>query len=294
MKSNLVVANPASGRGKGARVLAETLEYLEKNHFRYQVIAASSLEASLSELSKVSITEFERVLVVGGDGMVHHVVNELAKSADTTIALGIIPAGTGNDFARALGLNIKSPHKNLDLFFTMEAISIDLGEVNGVRFGAICSTGFDSVVNERANQMRWPTGRRKYDLAMIQELSRFKPRRYQITIDDHRRDVQAMLIAIGNGSSYGGGMKVCPGADFQDGLLDVMILNPVPILEFLRIFPKVYSGRHVSHPQVEVLRGKSIYIDGEAITYADGERIAPTPVHVKVLPKALRTWTANA
>lgn len=294
MKSNLILANPTSGRGRGARVLAETMEYLERNRLRYQVIASSSLAQSLSELSQISLSEYERVLVVGGDGMIHHVINTLAKNTESAVPVGIVPAGTGNDFARALGLDVKRPSKNLDLFLSSESKAVDLGEVNGTRFGAICSTGFDSIVNERANGMRWPQGRRKYDLAMIQELPRFKPRRYRITIDDHIRDVQAMLIAVGNGSSYGGGMKVCPEANLNDGLLDVMILNPVPKFEFLRIFPKVYSGSHTSHPQVEVIRGREIHIEGEAITYADGERIAPTPVHIKVLPGALRTWSANA
>ena len=140
--------------------------------------------------------------------------------------------------------------------------------------------------------MRWPQGRRKYDLAMIQELPRFKPRRYRITIDDHVRDVQAMLIAVGNGSSYGGGMKVCPEANLNDGLLDVMILNPVPKFEFLRIFPKVYSGSHTSHPQVEVIRGREIHIEGEAITYADGERIGQLPISAECIHDVAQTWVA--
>lgn len=288
--SSLILANPAAGRGKGARILAETLEYLENQRLRYRLIAASSLKLSLDELrrqdSAQELNEHERVFVIGGDGMVHHAINLLHNK----IPIGVIPAGTGNDFARALGLNVRNPVRNIEKFLTTEPATIDLGEVNGVKFGAICSTGFDSMVNERANAMSWPKGKRKYDIAMVQELPRFKPRRYSISIDGQTIEAQAMLIAVGNGSSYGGGMKVCPNASLFDGQLDVMILHPVPKVEFLRIFPKVYSGTHIQHPQVQMLRGREIKITGEAITYADGERISPTPVTIRSLSRSLNTW----
>lgn len=291
MKPNLIFANPTSGRGRGARILAEVLRYLDEERIRYNVIAASSLEGSLRELRSKNFDEYDRLLVIGGDGMMHHAINEMTTFVtDNQVPIALIPSGTGNDFARALGLDIKFPLRNIDTFLTTPPVRVDLGEVNGRRFGAICSTGFDSLVNERANAMSWPKGKRKYDIAMLQELPRFKARNYQINIDGKNLDVNAMLIAVGNGSSYGGGMKVCPDAQLDDGLLDVMILHPVPKIEFLKIFPKVYSGAHVEHPKVEILRGQSITITGDAITYADGERISPTPVRINALPGALKTW----
>ena len=294
MKANLVWANPTSGRGRGSKILAETLDYLDKQRVRYHVIATSSLELALQEFREKSLSDFERLFIIGGDGLVHHALNELAPSATADIPLGIVPAGTGNDFARALGLDVKNPIRNIDLFLSSEPELIDLGQVNGRRFGAICSTGFDSLVNERANAMSWPRGKRKYDIAMLQELPRFKARNYQITVDGKVLKVQAMLIAVGNGSSYGGGMQVCPDADLRDGLLDIMVLHPVSKFEFIRIFPKVYSGMHVTHPEVEILRGKSVTIEGDAVTYADGERISPTPALISALPGALRTWMRAA
>lgn len=291
MKHNLIFANPTSGKGRGARILAQVLRYLDEQRIRYNVIAASSLEGSLKELRSKNFDEYERILVVGGDGMMHHAINEVTDIAGGhQPPIGLIPSGTGNDFARALGLDIKNPIRNIDSYLATPPVQVDLGEVNGRRFGAICSTGFDSLVNERANAMSWPKGKRKYDIAMLQELPRFKARNYQIDIDGKSMDVKAMLIAVGNGSSYGGGMKVCPDAQLDDGLLDVMILHPVPKVEFLKIFPKVYSGSHVTHPKVELLRGKSITITGDAITYADGERISPTPVTINALSGALKTW----
>lgn len=293
-RPNLIFANPTSGRGRGARVLAQVLQYLDDQRIRYNVIAASSLEGSLNELRRKNFSDYERLFVVGGDGMMHHAINEMAHcKSEEQLPIGLIPSGTGNDFSRALGLDIKNPIRNIDAFLASAPISVDLGEVNGRRFGAICSTGFDSLVNERANSLNWPKGKRKYDIAMLQELPRFKPRSYQITIDGESYDIKAMLIAVGNGSSYGGGMKVCPDAQLDDGLLDVMILHPVPKVEFLKIFPKVYSGDHAKHPKVEIIRGRSITIEGEAITYADGERISPTPVKIKSLSAALKTWAVN-
>jgi len=291
MKHNLIFANPTSGQGRGARILAEALRYLDEQRIRYNVIAASSLEGSLKELRSKNFDDYERILVIGGDGMMHHAINEVTdKAGGHHPPIGLIPSGTGNDFARALGLDIKNPIRNIDSYLATPPVQVDLGEVNGRRFGAICSTGFDSLVNERANAISWPKGKRKYDIAMLQELPRFKARNYQIDIDGKSINVQAMLIAVGNGSSYGGGMKVCPDAQLDDGLLDVMVLHPVPKVEFLKIFPKVYSGSHVTHPKVELLRGKTITITGEAITYADGERISPTPVMINALSGALKTW----
>ena len=295
MKPNLILANPSAGRGRGARALAQTIEYLDSQRIRYVVIASSSLGSSLDEFRQKNHDEFERLLVVGGDGMMHHAINALHEiSTVSRLPMGLVPAGTGNDFARALRLDLRNPIRNIDLYIEREPIAIDLGSVNGRRFGAICSTGFDSIVNERANAMRWPKGKRKYDLAMIQELPRFKARNYRITVDGKRHDVRAMLIAAANGSSYGGGMRVCPDANLRDGLLDVMILHPVPKLEFLRIFPKVYSGTHVTHPQVEIIRGANITIEGDAVTYADGERISPAPVTISAQPEALLTWMRDA
>ncbi|MFM7499168.1 MAG: diacylglycerol/lipid kinase family protein [Actinomycetota bacterium] len=291
MRANLIIANPTSGQGRGAKALLETLEFLEFLGAKYKVIATDSLTESLTELKRMNLVDFQRLLVIGGDGMMHHVLNAVADiNGLSEIPLGLIPAGTGNDFARALGLELKRPIKNIDRFFSQNPSSVDIGVVNGRRFGAICSTGFDSLVNERANRMSWPKGKRKYDLAMVQELPRFKPRTYLVDVDGESFETQAMLIAVGNGSSYGGGMKVCPDASIYDGLLDVMILHPVPKGEFLRIFPKVYSGTHISHPQVEIIRGKMIRVVGDAITYADGERISPTPVEITVEHGALKTW----
>ena len=127
-------------------------------------------------------------------------------------------------------------------------------------------------------------------MAIALELPRFAPIEYEITTDNRTFTTKAMLIAIGNGRSYGGGMLVCPQARLDDGLFDVMILKPVSKLEFLKVFPKVFSGSHITHPAVEIFRTQKIELNADAIAYADGERIGPAPVSAQCIADAGLTW----
>lgn len=280
----ILFANPSSGRGKGAKVLSIVETYLNRNHVEYLSISTNTLKQSLISLTQTLIENPEaKIIIIGGDGMVHAAINNIKDNA-----IGLIPAGTGNDFARALGLPLDDPIRNIKNINAASAEYIDLGKVGQEYFAAICSTGFDSIVNERANKLKWPRGKMKYNIAMLLELPRFKPRSYEIVIDGKRLQTQAMLIAIANGLSYGGGMKVCPAADLQDGLLDVMILAPVPKLEFIQIFPSVFKGLHITHPAVSILQGRSIQINANAVAYADGERIGELPLDVSISHNRLK------
>jgi diacylglycerol kinase (ATP) len=132
----------------------------------------------------------------------------------------------------------------------------------------------------------------KYNAAIAIELPRFKPRHYEITLDDRTIATEAMLIAVSNGRSYGGGMLVSPNASIVDGLFDVMILHPVSKIEFIKVFPTVFAGTHVSHPAVEIIRSKSVTIESKAVAYADGERIGQLPVSAECIQGAARSWVA--
>lgn len=283
----LLLANPTSGGGRGKQVQELVISALRSRNATFQDISGSSYESAAANLRSALVgAEPTAVIVVGGDGMVHLAIQELATRG---IPLLLVPAGTGNDFARTLGLNLESPVESLESAFRNQPISIDLGLVKGRYFAEILSTGFDSRVNERANRMRM-RGKVKYDLAMLAELPIFKPLEYEIVIDGNRFRTKAMLIAVANGISYGGGMKICPDADLRDGLFDLMILEPVSKFEFLRVFPKVFKGTHISHPKVKILKGRNIEIRADAVAYADGERIGELPVSAEIVPGALRTW----
>jgi diacylglycerol kinase (ATP) len=190
-----------------------------------------------------------------------------------------------------MGWDLGSISKQLDFVTTTDATPIDLGMVDSEWFGAILSTGFDSVVNERANTMSWPKGPMKYNLAIAMELPRFKPLSYTIELDTQLLQVEAILIAVANGKSYGGGMLVCPDASMSDGLFDVMILHPVRKVEFIIVFPKVFKGSHKGHPQVRFYRSARVSISSAAVAYADGERIGGLPVRAECMAGAGLSWT---
>ena len=283
----LVLSNPTSGGGAGQRYRELTLELLKERSIPFRDITSSSYTAAQEELRRSLNDQIKGVIVVGGDGMVHLAVQELASSK---IPLALVPAGTGNDFARTLGHNLEMPLENLKVALLRSPEAVDLGVVNDRFFAEILSTGFDSIVNERANSFKRIKGRMKYNIAILLVLSTFKPKTYRFRIDGITFESKAMLIAVSNGQSYGGGMRITPDASIDDAQFDVMILGPVSRFEFLRVFPKVFTGKHVSHPAVKILKGKEVDIDSDAVAYADGERIGDLPIRARVAPQSLLTW----
>ena len=196
----------------------------------------------------------DAVVALGGDGLVNIALQVVAGTA---VPLGVVPAGTGNDIARSLGLSLTDPLAAVDHLANGEARQVDLGRVAGRWFGGVLGAGFDSMVNERANRMSWPRGRARYNIAMLAELRTFRPVPFELILDDEAWVTEAMLVAVGNGASYGGGMRVCPDASLEDGLLDITVLGPISKLEFIRVFPSVYKGTHVRHRAVTVKRAAS-------------------------------------
>lgn len=284
-----LVINPVAGQGKGASVGTHVAGYLNSRGIKYEIIIgrngidqADSLQRFLDRNPDCS-----GVIAVGGDGLLHLV---LQKVTPAQVPLAVIPAGTGNDFVRTLGWSLEDVDAILEAVLSKKPSSVDLGLVDGEWFAAILSTGFDSIVNEKANAMSWPKGPMKYNAAIAIELPRFKPHHYEIILDDRTISTQAMLIAVSNGRSYGGGMLVCPQADVSDGYFDVMVLHPVSKLEFIKVFPRVFKGTHITHPAVEIVRSKSVKITADAVAYADGERIGQLPVSAQCIPGALMTW----
>lgn len=284
-----IVINPTSGQGKGAEVGRAVVGYFGKHDLKYQIITGISAENVSRDLRSFlhANQECEGVLCVGGDGLAHLVLQAVVP---LRIPFAVIPAGTGNDFVRALKWPLDDLENLLNIVTTQKPTPIDIGLVDGEWFGAVLSSGFDSVVNEKANSLKWPKGPSKYNLAIALELPRFKPSHFEINLDDRTLSTEAMLIAVGNGSSYGGGMRVCPNASLTDGLFDVMVLAPLSKAEFIKVFPKVYSGDHVHHPEVSIYRSKKVKINSSAIAYADGERVGALPISAECVPGAGLTW----
>ena len=284
-----LVINPVSGQGKGAVVGKYVAGFLNRKSVPYTIVTGNSSFALSSHLQFFldSSTECDGVIAVGGDGLLHIV---LQKVIPANIPIAIIPAGTGNDFVRSLGWDLDDIDVQLENVLSNAPKQFDAGLVDGEWFASVLSTGFDAVVNERANKLSWPKGPMKYNASIAIELPRFKPRNYEIELDDRTIATQAMLIAVGNGRSYGGGMLVCPDADMTDGLFDVMVLHPVSKIEFIKVFPSVFIGAHINHPAVEIVRSKKVRIQSKAVAYSDGERIGQLPVNAECIPGAMLGW----
>ena len=284
-----LVINPVSGQGKGARIGTHVAGYLNGRGVSYEIIIGRNGidQADLLQRFLDRNSDCSGVIAVGGDGLLHLV---LQKITPAQVPLALIPAGTGNDFVRTLGWSPDDLDAILEAVLSKGPSSVDLGLVDGEWFGAVLSTGFDAIVNERANAMSWPKGPNRYNVAIAIELPRFAPRHYEIVLEDRTISTQAMLIAVANGRSYGGGMLVCPQSDIADGYFDVMVLHPVSKLEFIKVFPRVFKGTHITHPAVEIVRSKSVKITADAVAYADGERIGQLPIRAQCMPGALMTW----
>ena len=286
-----LVINPVAGQGRGATVGTYVAGYLTRTNIDYTIVTGNS-SVALGDHVQIFLDknpQCQGVIAVGGDGLLHIILQKLVPRQ---IPFTVIPAGTGNDFVRTLAWSLEEIDLQLEQVTTTAPTSIDLGLVDGEWFGAILSTGFDSIVNEKANAMSWPKGPMKYNAAIAIELPRFTPRHYEITLDDHTISTEAMLIAVANSRSYGGGMLVCPNANITDGLFDVMVLHPVSKLEFIKVFPRVFAGTHISHPAVEIVRSKTVRIESKAVAYADGERIGQLPVTAECIHNAVQTWVA--
>jgi len=291
LKNVVLLANPKSGTGKAAKYLELISEELKKNHVQIVSILADSAEATSKKLQEVLSGQVDAVMAIGGDGAVHLAIQELALS---NIPLYVLPCGTGNDFARTGGPLDLDVTRAVRRMLETSPVEIDLGRTEseiGTRwFGQVLSTGFDSLVNERANRFSFIKGQIKYTIATLLELPLFRPYRYEMVTPGGTRKIPAMLIAVANGASYGGGMLICPSADRRDGLFEVMVLHPVSKVELLKVFPKVFKGKHVSHPAVEFIKVAKLTLESNAIAYADGEKIGSLPINIEIVPKALRVW----
>jgi diacylglycerol kinase (ATP) len=229
------------------------------------------------------------VVAVGGDGTAHAALQAVAG---TGVPLGLVPAGTGNDLALALGVPTALEAAVNALAEDLRAglsRTVDAGRVGERWWATVLCCGFDSAVTDRANRLRWPRGRRRYDVAVALELARLRP--YEITLrldDGEERAVPATMIAVGNTAWYGGGLRICPGADPADGLFDVTVVGPTTRRELIRTRPRLADGTHVEHPAVSVFRAARVELACHGVaTYADGEPVAPLPVAVECVPGAL-------
>ncbi|MGH3383196.1 MAG: diacylglycerol kinase [Nocardioidaceae bacterium] len=288
LRDAAVLVNPTAGRGKGARVGMRTLRLLRERGIAVHALVGRDADES-TDLARVAVEKGTDALVlVGGDGLVHQALQVVAG---TPVPVGLVPAGTGNDVARYFGVPRRDTAAAVGVIAAGGTRTVDLASANGTYFVTVLASGFDSFVNERANAMTWPRGQARYNLAVAAELRRLQSLHYTLELDGEVRTVDATLVAVGNGPSYGGGLRMCEGAVLDDGLLDVVVIRPVGRAELVRVFPRLYTGSHVTHPKYEHHRVRRVTVAAAGVVaYADGERIGPLPMTVECIPGALTVF----
>ena len=289
-----VAVNPRASFGRARHAGKEAAGHFRAAGAEVLLLSADSYAGLAQAVEDALESGVDALVVVGGDGMVHLGFNALA-GAGCRVPLGIIPTGTGNDVARALGLPLHNLPAACDRALASLADGgrmIDAGKITAGGtsrwFAGVVSAGFDAAVNERANDWRWPRGKIRYQLAMLRELASFRAINYTVTADGERWQQGAMLISVANGQSIGGGMKIVPEAVLDDGHLDLFIVSRLSRAGLLAVFPKVFSGKHVGHPAVQLRRVRTVELAAsDIVAYADGERIGALPMTIEVVPHAV-------
>lgn len=299
-----VVVNPVAGKGRGSGAGERALAALRARGHRVEDLTARDLLTATAHARRAAVAGLDALIVVGGDGLVHLGAQVVAE---TGLPLGIVSAGTGNDVARALGLPLRGLDAQvaaLEHGLTAGPRAIDAVRVGPPRHSArewylgALSCGVDAAVNARANAMTWPRGAARYVRALAAELCAFRPYGYRVTTDEGVWESAGTVVVAANGPWIGGGVKVAPDALMDDGLLDVVIAGPFSRTGVVRIFPGMYAGRHVRHPNVQVVRTTRLLVEAAPArgaappdAHADGERIGPLPLEAVVEPGAVLALT---
>jgi diacylglycerol kinase (ATP) len=288
----LVIVNPTAGGGRAARAMPWLRERLgPRPEARIEVTSRPGDAESLA--ADAAAAGHDRVIVIGGDGTVQEAVNGLLAHASPA-ELGIVPLGSGNDLARSLGLPTELG-AGWRVAVGRETRSIDVararnGDGTERWFASAGGIGFDAqVAAAMIERSGWQAGRAGYLFTTLNELRRFSNRPIRLTVDGISSEHDVLFVAIANGSYYGGGMRIAPDAQPDDGLLDVCIVGDISRLTAIRQLPNLYRGTHVRHPQVSMDRGRTIEVDGDGATrvHLDGEPFGRLPLRVSVNAGAL-------
>lgn len=288
-----VVCNEQSGGGRAGRVLPKVARRLREGITAadLHIVTSNSYEQArdLTRSFALQARPGDVVAVMGGDGMAHLGLN---ACAGTDATLAVIPAGTGNDFARGAGIP-KSVTEAVEAIVTGTTRVMDLSRLTngaGPRYvGAVVSSGYDARVNRATNDIRLRFGALSYGWIALRELAAFEPLQYRLVIDGEARELKAMMVAICNTGIFGGGMQISPDADAADGMLDITIIHEASRGKLLRLLPTVYGGGFITNPVVERIRARTVEVDGEDLfLMGDGEEMGDVPATVECVPGCLR------
>lgn len=287
-----MLTNPMSGHGNAPHAAARAIAHFQQRGVDVCEIVGTDADHARRLLDDALERGTDALVVCGGDGVISLALQSLALG---DVPLGIIPAGTGNDHAREYRIPKGHPESAADVVADGWTETVDLGRIDnhsGTQkwFGTVMAAGFDSLVSDRTNRMRWPHGRMRYNMAIVAELSQLRPLPFRLAFDDGEQIVTDLtLAAFGNTRSYGGGMLICPDANHSDGQLDITMVHATSRMRLIRLFPTVFKGTHVELDRVSTVRATSVSVDSAGINaYADGEYACPLPVEVSAVPAALQ------
>lgn len=292
------MANPVAGRGHALRLAVRAAAALRADGHTVRDLTSGTAAEATARLARAVADGVDAVVGVGGDGIVHLLAQQVAG---TTVALGLVPAGTGNDVARALGVPLTDPAAALASLLgglhraprRVDVLRVHDGTGRASWCVAAVAAGFDAAVNRRANAMARRWGRARYLAAVAAELPRLAPRRYTLTLDGAVEEIEAVLVTVANTPSYGGGLRIAPAAAVDDGRLDVVVVGAIPRAELVRMLPTLRTGTHVRHPAVSTRTGTDVRVaeagPGAPVeAFGDGEHVGPLPLRCRVVPGGLR------
>lgn len=279
-----LLVNPHSAGGKTLKLLPRVEAALDARRAEFRVQRTKGLEHGV-EQALLAIEADEVPVVMSGDGLLGAVGGAMAGSETP---LGIIPGGRGNDLARVLEIP-NDPEDAVAVLLAGQSRRIDVGEANGKRFLGIVSIGFDSECNRLANEVKFLRSNLVYAYSAVRTLISWKPARFTIRVDDERTRFTGYSVSVANNSTFGGGMRVAPQAELDDGQFDIVTIGEVGKLRYVANLPKVFKGTHVDEEQVSVFRAQHLELTASRPfpVYADGEHLTELPASLRVLPRAL-------
>lgn len=296
-----VIANPTSRHGAGRRIAAQTAHALTARGVSFELLMGETSDATADLAGKAARTDTDALAVIGGDGTLR-VVLEAAMGTGTPI--GLIPAGSGNDTARNLGIPLDDVDGAIDIILAGRCRFLDLGRAtfaDGTTavFATIAATGFDAAVAARAGEMSWPSGQSRYTVAALRQLPALNNHHYQVRVDDAELEEDVAFTAIANTTSYGGGLPIAPDARMDDGLFEITVaLRPRHFARFAfaRALARLRAGKRSDLPMVRTLRGREVelYGDPPAEVSLDGDLLGTLPAVFDVVPRATRILAPTA
>lgn len=277
----LIIANPISGKGYTRTVWPALQERLNLLGVEYAVVWTERPGHAVRIAREAAGSGFTRILSIGGDGT----LREIVEGALTTgVDIGVVPAGSGNDFSRTIGLP-SDPLMSLDIALGRHVARVNVGEANGSVYINVAGCGFDAEVAAlAAGGLRFLGGKLSYLASALVKLATYRPRVFRVCIDGECISRRIYLVAVANGRFYGGGMMIAPDADPADGLFDICIVRAMPRARFAANLSKIYSGSHITDPYVEMRRGRCVTVEADAPAQcqADGEIVAACPLEFRI------------